>query len=329
MKQRSTFTFGISITFAMYSIFRIPSMKETILTTLQFCAKTLIPALFPLILICKFSSLVIAQNPKLNDFIRRACTLFLSWIGGFPSGVSLIKNEITEGNAAEREICIYSCASIGYTIQTIGLFLCHDLVFGTCLCFAQILFSLFTAPPKFLQQHPTAENQDAATTSPISTVQCLTQSIRDSAEAMLYIASFTIVFSFLSDLLSSFLPFPYSKEILRNIFEFSTGNQFAWKTFPQPIALFLIGFSLGFGGLSIHAQIYSAVIDKIDSYRIIIGSKLLCGILTGIFAFLYSFYWQYSFLFLFSVFLVKSCKKKRKKNKKYKEICRRKVPKMI
>lgn len=329
MKQRSAFISGISLTFAMYSVFRIPSMKETILTTLQFCTQTLIPALFPLILICKFSSLVIAQNSKLNAANKKAFTLFLSWIGGYPSGVSLIKDEIEEGSAFEREICIYSCASIGYTMQAVGMFLCRDLVFGICLYFAQILFSLFTAPPNRPQTCAATEAQEASIIHSISTVQCLTQSIRDAAETMLYVSSFTIVFSSLSDLLSSFLPFPYSKEILRNIFEFSTGNQFAWKTFSQPIALFLIGFSIGFGGLSIHAQIYSAIIDKINSYRIIIGSKLLCGILTGIFAFLYSFSWQYSLLFLFSVFLVKICKKKIKKNKKYKEICRRKVPKMV
>lgn len=329
MKQRSALIFGISLTFAMYSVFQIPSMKETILTTLQFCTQTLIPALFPLILICKFSSLVIAQNSELSIFNKKVFTLFLSWIGGYPSGVSLIKNEIAEGNAFEREICVHSCASIGYTVQAVGMFLCHDLIFGTCLYFAQILFSLFTAPQKIKKQRAIAQDQNTIAIYPISTVQCLTQSIRDAAETMLYISSFTIVFSSLSDLLSSFLPFPYSKEILRNIFEFSTGNQFAWKTFPQPIALFLIGFSIGFGGLSIHAQIYSAVIDKINSYRIIIGSKLLCGVLTGIFAFLYSFSWQYSFLFLFFVFLVKTCKKENKKNKKYKEICRRKVSKMV
>ena len=313
MKKSLSLIIGIFLVIIFFLIFKLPLIKTSILTSIRFCIRNLIPAILPLSVTCNFFALTLTSDPNLDISKKYRFRTVLGWIGGYPSGAGLIKSCPLGNENTIREICLISCGSAGYILHIIGISLCQSPLFGICLYLSQILFSALTAPPKScVLQMPISKS----VLGKPKVFPHFAQAIGHTAETMISLSSFTVVFSALSDLIATIFPFPHSQELFRILFEFATGGQLIWSAFSRPLALLLIGFSVGFGGLSIHAQIYCATAELIESYAPILLRKVQCGILTGIFSFLFFRSAILGFLFCLMMVFVSAIKKEYSKNKK-------------
>ena len=296
-----------------------------VLTSMHTCIRVLIPSLFPFSVLSNFFCKIFLRA-SVGVGIKTAFAekrfvpgIVLGWIGGFPIGASLIRQASYDGEDITREVCLSSCGSSGYVVGVIGGVLCKDFVFGACLYLFQIAFSVV-----LIQKNANAKNTFDTRFSPEtvhgSYVSYFVSAVRDSALTMLYVCAFTVVFSTLSDLIACIFPFAHSKELIRVIFEFSTGGQMAWQTFSRLPGAFLVGFSVGFGGLSVHAQIYSFTEGFIRSYHRVIFFKLLVGLFCGTFSVLYFSMGilgiVFSVVLLLLVFALKNLLDLRRKNEK-------------
>ena len=207
MKKSTLLIWCLLISTIPSLIFKLPLVRSSVLVTLNFCANILIPSIFPLLTVCRFAALLLIRNATLKKDTKRRLLIMLGWIGGYPFGATLIKDSPENKSSAERDICLISCGSAGFVIQTVGASFCCDFMFGVCLYISQILFSVLTAPQNNSNSSVSITRQSPNATNAASFFECFTQAVRDSAVTMLYITSFTIVFSFLSDLISSFFPY--------------------------------------------------------------------------------------------------------------------------
>ena len=267
--------------------------QDAIRESLAYCARVLIPGLFPFVVLSRFFCRVLPQDGY-SDLVKRlpvnkkyiSCVLF-GWIGGFPNGAMLVSQMSKHGERAMRAVFISSCAGAGFVIGVVGSIVCNDLIFGVCLYVAQILITLFLAcfiPP---DRTITDNEEGSEVNEAVSRATIFVLAVKDSAIAMLYICAFSVTFSLLSDILAIYIPLPGIKEMLRAIFEFSSGGPMAFHALPLPIGAFLLGFSVGFGGLSVHAQIVSFSADNMGGYGKFLLLKAIVGILCGIFSSVY------------------------------------------
>lgn len=311
MKLTQQISPPIFLFFLIFIILHPQLVQASVLLSLSRCAEVLIPSLFPFIFLSNcfakfdFSTLSAAIRPfcsKLSIQEKYLPCIVLGWLGGFPVGANMINQKAKNNELIDLATSMSSCAGIGFLLGSVGGAFLRDYTYATFLYLTQILITLFFSTLLLNQKSAPAPPPKSTEEQNTISISGVIEAIKNSLFTILNICAFTIVFSVLSDILAELVPFRWGSIFFRCFFEFSTGVYMSLEL-PSKLMHSAIGFAIGFGGLCVHAQIYSLTERKIKNYYKIFCVKLFTGVLCAVVSLGYTIL-GIRFFLLFDIFLV-------------------------
>ncbi|MBQ9773234.1 MAG: hypothetical protein IJW30_06030 [Clostridia bacterium] len=272
---------------------------QYILQGLVLCARTVVPALFPFLVLSEWFLAVSGNGLLLQRVFTPLCRLFslppagcqallLGLLCGFPVGTLCALGAYGHGEISARE-CehILACGSppsAAFVIGAVGISLFGSRRLGItlylCTLAVCVLFAILLG---ILQKRETAANPSApASYTPVGGAKGFTNAVRASAEKMLLICAYVIFFSALTGTVSLMLtrlqaPAPVH-HLLGIALELSSGIHQAANGQPTVYAAVLCAGALGWSGLSVHCQMLSLC----DGYPLRFRSYFLLKLLQGL-----------------------------------------------
>lgn len=255
---------GIVIFIAMF--FAEPSvMSGGVSKALTICASTVIPSLFPFIVLSDFiirSGLCVSVGRKLKKPARlifglsgnAVCVIIMSLFGGFPVGAKMTAQLIDSGSISKNEgrRMMLFCVNGGpaFIVGAVGSAMLSSRKAGIILYASLVITALLTgALSKIFAEKAPPETQESQI---IPESGALISSVSQGTAVMLNICAWIIVFSCVSGYFSLL---PVSKSTLmwiNMLSEVTQGCIWAAGNFPACIMALIIGWS----GLAVHCQIY-------------------------------------------------------------------------
>lgn len=277
---------------------------------LMLCAKTVIPSLFPFMVISE----VIVSGGIGNRLLHRlskplgklfglsadgCCAVLLGMLCGFPVGARCAVLSYEQGKTTreetERILCFSNNPSSAFMISAIGGSLWGSTRFGTALYITVLASSVLTGILIAQLSKNKKTVLDAARLEPISApkptaARLFCDAVRSSLWSMLLVCAYVVFFS---ALVGTFHYMPgvqrlpeAAKAFLFCIFELSSGvSQACTITSPLTAAL-LCAFAVGWSGISVHCQILSVCDGKKLSMRPYALAKLFQALLCPLIFFL-------------------------------------------
>lgn len=283
---------------------------EYMKTGLRLCAFTVIPSLFPfmvlaeLLVACGFGELLGAVLGKPAETFfgipkEASSALLLGIICGFPIGakaaISLYDRGILSKREVERVMIFCNIPSSGFLISAVGVSLYADHRFGIFLFLSTLLSSLAMGLlTRLLLPHAAPPSEDRLPSSihiPAINVSAFTRAISSATASMLSVCAcvlfFTSIGGCVAYMLRSLSTSPLLEAILFCLLEISSGVRGAASLNVSAISTALCGFAVGWSGISVHFQILALGCDRGISFAPYLLSKLCQGLLCALLAFLY------------------------------------------
>ena len=272
---------------------------KAITAGLRLCVGTLIPSLFPLMVASELlveSGIVERVGRLLHRPFRAvfglrgdaACAVLLGFICGFPVGTKCAVSLYRRGALGEKEFCrvlaFSNQPSSAFLVYTVGGAMFGKLRFGLCLYLATLLSA--TAVQLVLRERKKDTSQksvsDQAPTALPSFPDALAKAVSGSALSLLSICAFVVFFSAIVESLAYLatgisLSSP-ATALLFSLFELTGGVSHA-ALCATKIAPILCALAVGWGGLSVHFQLFHLVGDTPFSLASYFFTKLAQGIL--------------------------------------------------
>ncbi len=302
--RTSRILFGSFTLFCLLLILRNSDLAAEYMSRgLLLCARTVIPSLFPFMVLSElllrggFASGVLrfltVPLQKLLHLSAGGCTALLpGLLCGFPIGarcatLSLERGEITK-EECQRVVAISGVPSSAFLISAVGVSLWGNRAFGVALYVTVLASALLTgilfglvrpvaSPPVAMER---AEAQGSSAT-------LLTASVRSATQSILPVCAYVVFFSTLTGTLSSL---PLVEDLphiihaaLTAFLELTSGMSLAATPENTHPAALLSAAAAGWSGMSVHCQILSVCEGTGISFRSYFLSKalqsLLCVIL--------------------------------------------------
>lgn len=257
---------------------------------LHLCAHTLIPSLFPFLVLSELmirSGAASCLGKWLSPLFRLlfdvgpegSAAVLLGLLSGFPVGARAAATLYETGRIDKEELsrllCFCNVPSSAFVISAVGISLFGSRAFGMLL-YAITIFSalLYGALLKIFRRKnkpiSTKELRPTAPTRPQNGITSFTDAVSESARAMLSVCAFVIFFAALVGCLKHSLshyglPAPLSVPLFC-FFELTGGVAHA-AALGGRSGMLLCALAVGWSGLSVHFQIMS-ICDRCDvSFR--------------------------------------------------------------
>ena len=300
------------ISIALFGVFFIeaPTVTRSARESLTVCYKTLIPSLFPFMVVSYiasifkidqlFSKLFGSIFEKIFKSPKAASSAFaIGIICGFPAGTkslySLYEKGEINNNSLMHLLLFCNIQSMPFIVNTVGGICLNNTKAGIFIYLSQII-SLVTLGVLYPRIFPIKVSQQTISkdinTPPKNVSTRLTDSIKGSTLGILSICGFVVFFSTLSNValdISSKIGIPSSIPLLCSfLLEMSGGCFIAAKEFPSPAALVACSSILAFSGFSMHFQIMSLCPNAKIKYSRFFAFKILQAVVAGIAALLFN-----------------------------------------
>lgn len=250
---------------------------------MSLCFFRIIPSIFPFMVLSSF----LLKTGLLNHIFSRNKFLnivIVSWLSGFLVGPKYL-SELNSQNDFTDASVLLSNAGVGFVISYIGFTLWSNPIFGVYLYVIQIVSSVLIY--MLSNKERIAFRYEEKEKKAFFTEFC--SSVQDSTQAMLGICGFTVFFSILKEILSNALNWNNGifHAIFSAFFEISSGAYSSISCKNPCVGAFLIGFTVGFGGLCMCMQTFSCApyINKRKFLLKKLIQGLMCGLLSYIFAY--------------------------------------------
>lgn len=278
-----------------------PACTQGIKKGILFCAEVLVPSLF---LFMALSSYIVksglAQTLS-KPFSGAARVLFrlppqslsvilMSMIGGYPVGARCAAAMAQEGqlraDEAEKTACIAVCAGPGFLLNFVGGALLGNSRAGLLLLTAELIGVLLTG---FI----------IGRAVPVSKTSCddnsrsygrgrdhgelLTDAVADACTGAFQMCGMVVICAALTEVIATVSPYEALTDILSAAVEITTGCHRMCGSYP----LYLIAFFIGFGGISVHLQIFAGAGNLTIRKGRFFVFRLLQGIITAASAYIY------------------------------------------
>ncbi len=303
MKRLSHTAAGCLSIFFFLLFLRSPeTAAEYIRKGLHLCAETVIPSLFPFMVIAE---MIVASG--IGDTISRplagvmkrlfhlsapsACAFVLGALCGFPVGartaVSLYDRGDIDRNELERLLCFCNNTGVAFVISTVGTAIWSSRSFGIGLYCIQLFTALLIAFIRFRNTPPPAARTVSSSRREGISFPSVPQAVTSSARGMLWVCAYICFFSALvgaiGSVLNRFSFPPLISTILFSFFELSSGVSYAASAENILPGVLLTAFAVGWSGLSVHFQIMSICEGRGLSFRPYLSAKAAQGVLcTGL-----------------------------------------------
>ncbi len=272
---------------------------------LKLCAHTVIPSLFPFMVISELtvrSGLGYKVGSLLSKPVKGlfgageggACAFIIGVVCGFPIGAKTIATMLERGeisnNEAERAMTFCNNPGSAFVISAVGVSLFGSPRLGAtlyaCVLLSAIIVGVAARP--FIGKKavfskvsldPAPNSQRSALSSdPVST---FTSAIQSSALSMLTVCALVVFFSSFVGILGAFLSEAGAPNILTaalfGLFELSSGVGMAAEL-PARSAILLTAAALGWSGLSVHLQVMTVCAGQKLSFKPYLLAKMSQGI---------------------------------------------------
>ena len=252
---------------------------------LSLCAKTVIPSLFPFMVI---SELLVASGggEVLGKLFEKpfkrlfgisgagVCALIMGLICGFPIGtktaVSLCRRGQISPEELSRLICFCNIPSSAFLINAVGISLFGSRRFGLFLYSACLISSILTA--QILRRTLSSPSSNPPEPPSASTHRNggFTYAVTSAATAMLYVCAYVVFFSALSGTIGQLLLHLGMGQtqiaFVSGLFELSGGVMQASAIENTVTSRWLTALFCGWSGISVHLQILS-LCDELPSEK--------------------------------------------------------------
>lgn len=282
-----------------------PTMAEEIRNGISLCLGTVIPSIFPFMVIsCLITAAGVGADigrlfSPLPRFLfgaskAAACPIFLAFACGFPVGAMTAASMHDKGELSTRELghlmSFINLPSAPFVIGAVGGMLgsAHlGMAIYTSLFLSSTIIGILSRHNLSKERSSSARCVCTPSMPPFS--EALTEALRRAAPAALNVSVSVIIFSSLSGALRSselfsLLP-AWADPIAAGLFEISSGAAVA-ASLPSSIAPYAAAAVCGWSGLSVHLQIMSAVKGRGISLLPYFISKAVSTILSPVILFL-------------------------------------------
>jgi sporulation integral membrane protein YlbJ len=270
MRQKDWLTKLVPAAALLVLLFRFPhEMTDGVRQGLTLCGTAVIPSLFPFLVFCTFfvrSGLCATVGEKLSRPMRKllrlppvaAGAVLLGLCGGYPVGARMTAQLLEEGSVTRSQaqrMCLF-CVAAGpaFVTGTVGASLLGSREAGWLLFGALTLANLTVG---VLLRFTDAEPQTMLPTIPRQPfARCFCEAVADAGGSMLSVCAWVLLFSGICAVLET-LP-PSVSTPLVCVLEVTNGCR---TGAANGLSLPVLAAILGFGGLSVHCQIFAALIE--------------------------------------------------------------------
>lgn len=255
-----------------------------------FCIQVLVPSLFLLMVLSAYliqSGRMQALTRPLNELSRwifrlpspALAVILLAAIGGYPVGARCAALSCQNGSLTEEEArktaLIAVGAGPGFLINFVGRGLLGSPDAGILLLLSQIV-GLLTTGIIIGRVIPCRTSQ---TQRPIKAPQggLLIASVGDASRATFHMCAMVVLCSAVIEVITAVSPNQTLTDLSAAAIEITSGCGMLCGRYP----LALIAFFIGFGGLSVHLQIYAALGDLAIKKHLFFLFRIIQGILTA------------------------------------------------
>lgn len=272
-------------------------LRQGVAQGLRMTAQSLIPSLFPFLVLCSFftgSSAYLALSRPLGPLARlfrlppcAGGVILLSLVGGYPAGAKMIRTLLEQGQITPRQgeamLCFCFGSGPAFAIGVVGSGVFGSARAGLLLFAAHTAASLITGllftrrlpPVRPSVQKPSAEKP------PLSAA--FVEAVSGSVSALIAIGGFVMLFCGLIALLDSLSLFAaldrlcggWASPLLPGLLEVTGGCLSQQRAGIS--GLLFCAFFLSFGGFCVHAQVYGLLGPHAPSYPRFLLSRLVCG----------------------------------------------------
>lgn len=263
---------------------------------IMFCTEALVPSLFIFMAISAYAiksgAAVTLSRPlnRLSEGLFRLpypalAVMILSVIGGYPVGARCAAMMYERGaltaDEARKTVYISVCAGPGFLLNFVGRALMGCAKAGLILLAAEVLSVILTAmiagravkaEGKSPGRDPKAERAD----------NLLIASVTDASASTLRMCAVVIICSAMIEVIAAVCSDKTVADLSSAAIEITTGCGIMCVRYP----LALTAFFIGFGGISVHLQIYSALgglsINKALFFLFRIMQGIICSAVTYI-----------------------------------------------
>ena len=293
----------IVILSCLFILIEVLINKYLIFNTISYSLNTwinsIIPSLFPFFIL---SDILINYNitnyiPKVlkKTFTRLfnvsdniITIFFLSILSGFPSSARNIRmmydnNMITESEASHILIFTHFSNPL-FILGTISVFFLKDNNLGIIILISHYIPNIILGIITRKYNNPQKNINNNKQISNISFSKVLINSIKNSINTLITILGTLTCFLVLSSIIINRINLsPYTGSILKGILEITMGiKSLANLNIPKIYITIISSMFLSFGGLSVHMQVLSFLIDTNISYKKFFIARLYHSILSGI-----------------------------------------------
>ena len=207
-------------------------------------------------------------------------------LAGYPAGGALCARLVSDGDAsfADTFLLLTACvgAGPGLTLSTVGTAILNAPSAGRILYASQLLTSLTAAVPLLFRKR-----NNGRPTAPPPFTTAFVSAVKESSLAALSIGGYIVLFSCLLASCADRFGFPNGKlgMTLAGLVEISNGCARASRSFGET-GLVLLGFLLGFGGLSVLCQLLSVTQGSSIKAKTVLLSRVAASLLGGMYTFL-------------------------------------------
>lgn len=284
----------ILLTGVCVCIFRFSAQcVEGIREGLKLCAATVIPSLFPFLIVSQFTvesgisdfiGAVLRRPTKLIFGLSGVCSsvIFMSLIGGFPVGARMTAQLLEDGRISRHEAQRLNlfCVNAGpaFIIGTVGSLMLSSVRAGVLLYTSVCLSSVITGIlSRLLPVHTDGKKAESSIVVLKEPVSAFSRSVSGSLYSMLSICAWVAVFSAAISIIQS-LRHSTGTAALCCILEVTNAAKLSARLFPLPVTAAV----LSFGGISVHCQIYSYVEKSGLKLRLFLASRTISAALSAL-----------------------------------------------
>jgi sporulation integral membrane protein YlbJ len=268
---------GMALIMAVLLLRNAEATMEHVHRGMLICARTMIPSLFPFMVVSELivksgAGELIARwparllGPMLKLSRQGVCALLLGWLCGFPIGSRAAADYYRAGAIDAREfstiVCCCNVPSSAFLVSAVGVSLFGDAALGRCLLLLAIASSLtvglllrWLLPKEQGRPIPSGSSRTVV----LRASQLLPSAVASAASSMLNVCATVLLFSALVGTLTGSLDAlalsPTVRTAIYGVLELSTGVCAASALSSPVTAAVLCAVMVGWAGLSVHCQI--------------------------------------------------------------------------
>ena len=261
-----------------------------ILSGIMFCVQALVPSLFFFMTVSAFavrSGAALTVSRPLGRVTRAVfglpypslAVILLSVTGGYPVGARAAAMMYEDGHLsaeqARKTVYIAVCAGPGFLVNFVGGALLRSPDAGLLLLTAQLIGVIVTG----IMIGKTVKCDGRYRGSAVSEKrpELLISSVTDASKATFGMCAMVIVCSAAIEVIASVSPDKGLTDICAALTEITTGCGMLCGRYP----LSLIAFFIGFGGISVHLQIYASLGGLTINKKLFFLFRIIQGIITS------------------------------------------------